>query len=399
MRGEISMSENFQFSKVELEDYEKKIMALGGVESLPDPAKPDLLEDMEPEENLEKILRFEKEMWGIDWRAFYANDPGEVPKVESYLKQLGALFTASDLLSGDKVDPVPNISVSNSMEDGHPRYFINDMIAARGEKLEKLITEQLDHLQAAQNQFNKGDVVGGSDKMFFAGMVGVGLWWAKDFCKGVFIGWGARRAAVAAAKGLGSKFCFNMVGYVVTLGLKRLLDHKEQIIVLVVNRTGNGMNFANYYEQNGKVISFPEVSAGDDRVHDDQAVARAARYPDPDGIEIAQAGWIFASKRDRAMKGVKAAFKITFTGDNENFFTNGAYLGFSVPYSGSNKCGCSLEPFASAEEYLTKESDTFSIGQEKGRAGGAQIQSYLNSKSGGEVSMIVVCQAPYPESK
>jgi hypothetical protein len=388
MKEETSMSQSFQFSEAELDAYRNTITELGDEDDFPDSDNRNAsIQDPDPEKILEIILRFEKEVRGIDWRAFYENAPKEIPKVEAYLKKLGAPFTATSLLSADSAAELPNYTISNTSDGKN----IDRVIRLRGEDIRAYVIETVHNFQIAQNNF-ASDVAGAAMGMLLGGVACIGLKWTQDFAKGRIIGWSAKRAAKVAAQGLGGPFCANIVGLLAAWGIRSLFSKQAQLLSIVVNRTGNEMNFADSYAENGKILSLPKIT-GDSGSR--SAILEAFRFDD--GDEFAPAGWIDASKRDSALKGVKAAFKATFTGQHEPvLFKDGAYLGFTVPYSGNNACGCSLDSFANAKTYLNKEDGTFSIGQEKGSAGRAQIQSYMNSKSGGEVYMIAVCQAPYP---
>ncbi len=375
-----------KYSKNELEEYQKRIEGFDKEGTL------DMLENFNdfvantnPEKELERILKHEKDVKGIDWLKFYDKDLAEKPKVASYLNKIGASFTADDLLGKTKLYNLPNYGISNS-SDGN---FIDDVQNYRGDQIKKYTTKMISQLQIAQNTFDVGDVISGTNTIFQVGIVSVGIKWAYDFGRGMIIGFGPRRAAIVAAQELGGAFCGNMIGLLVTYGIKALLDKDAQMLAVVVNRTGNEMNFTNSYAANGKVISLPKVSTGDIDSDNKNAISAGEKFDD---IELVQAGWINASKRDSALVGVKAAFKIELVGDT--LFKNGAYLGFSVPYSGSNSCGCSLKQFKSSKEYLSQSSKNYSLGQEENN-GSAHIQANINSKGGGQVAMIAVIQEPF----
>lgn len=104
--------------------------------------------------------------------------------------------------------------------------------------------------------------------------------------------------------------------------------------------------------------------------------------------EIAYGGLFFASKRDEALIGMEGALKMEF--ENSNTFTNGVFLGYSVPLAqGKNNCLISYDKYNNAKDFFDKNQSHFNQGDIE-EDNSKYVQTFMSSPKGGDICMISV---------
>jgi hypothetical protein len=332
----------------------------------------------------------EQERHGIDWMKFYAGEDLQEEAVNKRLQALGLSITAQDLASGNDVQDVPNIFITNRPGN----HYINHVQGLRGEDIEKYISKTISNLQIAENTIYD-DLEAAAFGLAIAGIGGLALTWMGLTGIGLSFGWGIVGSSVAAAVQMGAFACGTLIGVVIVAVIGAffaILNKDAQVLTLILNRTSANLNITEKYFESGKLLSEPEQLISVDTGYK-CSISRAYKTGP---YEMVNAGWLNVTKKTGTY-GVSGAIQINF--EEPSPFDKNIYLAFEIPFNHwwyLNGCDISLADYSSAKSYYKDNRSSFTTGSgiERDEGDGRLIQIYQADNEASSNYMISVIQAP-----
>ena len=356
------------------------------------------IKNLDTQKVINKILQYEEEKRGINWRAVFSGSNDYDEKLAEVFSQLNTelglhmdyrQFKADPiafLSNSDEVKTVANFAICNDNPDSMMLDYIQGL---RKKDLGKYVVNMTQKLEFASHSTNyleiALDVIG-------AGIVSVGVEWAISTVKALKTSANLIEACVAGAKALSTvskvTAVISLVVIVVLIPFLIFMDKKAEMMMMIINRTPDDIDIRDYYLEHGKLVAKPE----DKRLTPSKIESHSilGNLLIGESKEIAYGGIMYVTKRDAALIGVMGACKLEFS--KTTYFLDGVYLGFSTPLAQGDNCGyITAEKYDSAKDFYKKKNSDFQLEKFEDNEN-YHLQSCVNSTSGGEPVMIAVIQ-------
>ena len=360
---------------------------------------------MDIQQEIQKILDFEKEKYGIDWLTFYNGDNSSDENIKKRFSEFDIdfdinhfrenpqyLLTCAERITGRRSASEEGSSVANFTfynSKGENKLMIDYVQGLSGNDLKKYIVQLTQKLQMVQPDWDAMQI---SYTLVGIGISAIGGAWAKGTAIALK---GGAKILKACAQGVSAIGGVAAVVAIVTIALAAILlpflifmNKTAEMLMLVLNRTDNNLQMESYFKH-GKMVQYPEELIIEGSTS--KTVSIVAGEEMEGGYEICNAGMVFVSKRDKALYGVEGALKFTFE-NNSTSFPNGVYLGFSVPLAqGKNAGFISWDSYNSPEDFFKKKYDKFGLNIQQ-KDSSKLIQCRIDKDGGGEPAMIAIIQ-------